>query len=302
MASDSGSRDTARGARDDAPGGVRTRAAAAGADGGGARRHPPRVRARGPAGARRPRGAGALRRAMDDVVAAAGGGGPRADRAAARSVCALGGYGRRTLCLHSDIDLLILFDGTIGRDEERFVNAVLQPLWDLQLVVGHQVRELADFDELETDNPEFLLALLDARPLPATPSCSTACRRRVDAVASERPRPRHRRAARADRAAPRAVQRHPLSARAGRQGRARRPARPRGDPLSAHARRPSGCDGERRAVGRPGARRRGLPAAGALGAARRSGPRRQRPHPRAAGAGRRALGYAGESTRQRVER
>jgi [protein-PII] uridylyltransferase len=80
-------------------------------------------------------------------------------------VCALGGYGRRTLCLHSDIDLMILFEDSIGRDEERFVNAVLQPLWDLQLVVGHQIRELSDFDDLDTGNTEFLLAVLDARPV-----------------------------------------------------------------------------------------------------------------------------------------
>ena len=80
-------------------------------------------------------------------------------------VCALGGYGRRTLCLHSDIDLMILFEESIGREEERFVNAVLQPLWDLQLVVGHQVRELADFNDIDTGNTEFQLAVLDARPL-----------------------------------------------------------------------------------------------------------------------------------------
>ena len=89
----------------------------------------------------------------------------RAQTAAPLVVCALGGYGRRTLCLHSDIDLMILFGTSIGRDEERFVNAVLQPLWDLQLVVGHQVRELSDFDELDSSNTEFLLAVLDARPL-----------------------------------------------------------------------------------------------------------------------------------------
>ena len=46
--------------------------------------------------------------------------------------------------------------------EERFLRGFLHPLWDLHLVVGHQVRELADFERLETDNPEFLLALLDA--------------------------------------------------------------------------------------------------------------------------------------------
>ena len=49
------------------------------------------------------------------------------------AVCALGGYGREALCLYSDIDLLIVFDGPIGATEERFVNAVLQPLWDLRL-------------------------------------------------------------------------------------------------------------------------------------------------------------------------
>jgi [protein-PII] uridylyltransferase len=81
------------------------------------------------------------------------------------AVIALGGYGRRHLCLQSDIDLLVLFGGRIGADEEQFLRKFLNPLWDLGVVVGHQVRELDDFTRLETDNPEFLLALLDARPV-----------------------------------------------------------------------------------------------------------------------------------------
>src|SRR5688572_27705436 len=81
------------------------------------------------------------------------------------AVLALGGYGRRHLCFQSDIDLLVLFGGRIGADEEQFLRKFLHPLWDLGVVVGHQVRELADFNRLETDNPEFLLALLDARPV-----------------------------------------------------------------------------------------------------------------------------------------
>jgi len=81
------------------------------------------------------------------------------------AIVALGGYGRRHLCLHSDIDLLVLFGGGIGSAEERFVHSFLNPLWDLGVVIGHQVREIEDFQLLERDNPEFLLALLDARPV-----------------------------------------------------------------------------------------------------------------------------------------
>jgi len=79
------------------------------------------------------------------------------------ALVALGGYGRRHLCLHSDIDLLLLFGGHIGQAEEKLVRNVLTPLWDLGVTIGHQVRQLDDFHTLEADNPEFLLALIDAR-------------------------------------------------------------------------------------------------------------------------------------------
>jgi [protein-PII] uridylyltransferase len=104
--------------------------------------------------------AGAVDEIVRDLVDAA-----RTQTSMSVAVCALGGYGRGALSLHSDIDLLLLFGGPIGRPEERFVKALLHPLWDLRFTVGHHVRELADFDRLETDNPEFLLALVDLRPL-----------------------------------------------------------------------------------------------------------------------------------------
>jgi [protein-PII] uridylyltransferase len=87
----------------------------------------------------------------------------RAHSSAAMSVCALGGYGRRSLCLHSDIDVLILFEDQMSSGEERFVGALLQPLWDLGLTVGQHVREISDFAEFDLSNAEFLLALLDVR-------------------------------------------------------------------------------------------------------------------------------------------
>jgi [protein-PII] uridylyltransferase len=85
------------------------------------------------------------------------------------AVCALGGYGRRALCLHSDLDILIVFDGSIGAAEERCIKAVFQPLWDLRLSLGQHVRELGDLDTADLSNPEFLLGLLDARLLAGAP-------------------------------------------------------------------------------------------------------------------------------------
>ncbi len=81
------------------------------------------------------------------------------------AVCAVGGYGRKSQFLCSDIDLLMVFGGPIGRPEERFVKALLHPLWDLRFQVGHHVRELEDFNRPDTTNPEFLLSLMDLRPL-----------------------------------------------------------------------------------------------------------------------------------------
>ena len=81
------------------------------------------------------------------------------------AVFALGGYGRRELCLHSDVDILILFAGRIDPPSEKFLQHFLTPLWDLGLTIGHHVREVDEGRSLEEDNPEFLLALTDARPV-----------------------------------------------------------------------------------------------------------------------------------------
>ena len=62
------------------------------------------------------------------------------------AVCALGGYGRRALCLHSDLDLLIVFDGAIGAAEERSSRPCSSRSGIFGLSLGQHVRELADFD------------------------------------------------------------------------------------------------------------------------------------------------------------
>lgn len=85
------------------------------------------------------------------------------------ALLALGGYGREQLCFHSDIDLLVIVDGSIGAAEERCLKAILHPLWDLRFDVGQQVRTLSDFDQVEQGNPEYLVALLDTRFIAGEP-------------------------------------------------------------------------------------------------------------------------------------
>ena len=79
------------------------------------------------------------------------------------ALVAVGGYGRKQMSLYSDVDILIVFDGAVGAAEKRFLKSMLHPLWDLRLDVGHHIRELSDVTTVDTDNPKYLVALLDAR-------------------------------------------------------------------------------------------------------------------------------------------
>ena len=127
--------------------------------------------------------------------------------------------------------------------------------------VGHQVRELDDFRTLEADNPEFLLALLDARPVAG----ARVLFDRFSALFHTPETHAHilTLAPPADRRAARAFQRDALPAGARRQGSARGAARPGGD---AHDRAVDRSAAPSPRPGGPGAvrRRRGLPAAGAI--------------------------------------
>ncbi|QJB56156.1 [protein-PII] uridylyltransferase [Pseudodesulfovibrio sp. zrk46] len=81
------------------------------------------------------------------------------------ALVAVGGYGRGRLCPGSDIDVLLLFKRRIPRAAEAFVKALLFPLWDLNLDLGHGVRTISDCTSLAKKDFQVLASLLDARPL-----------------------------------------------------------------------------------------------------------------------------------------
>jgi [protein-PII] uridylyltransferase len=82
------------------------------------------------------------------------------------AVLAVGGYGRRHLFPHSDVDVLILFESErlLAANKES-VAQFLQTLWDSALRVSHSVRTLAECLEVHEQNTELNVSLLDQRYL-----------------------------------------------------------------------------------------------------------------------------------------
>ncbi|MGD0670284.1 MAG: hypothetical protein ABSB23_22350 [Bryobacteraceae bacterium] len=82
------------------------------------------------------------------------------------ALVAVGGYGRRQLFPHSDIDLLLLFRTTeqaVARKDA--ISAFLQQLWDSGLRMSHSVRTPEECAEVHDQNTELNISLLDQRYL-----------------------------------------------------------------------------------------------------------------------------------------
>lgn len=82
------------------------------------------------------------------------------------ALLATGGYGRGQLFPASDIDLLFLVTSTAQEEGCKLaLRAFSQTLWDAGLRVAATTRSLAECERFDPENPEFTLALLDARPV-----------------------------------------------------------------------------------------------------------------------------------------
>ncbi len=79
------------------------------------------------------------------------------------AIIALGGYGRQEHCIHSDIDLLILFEKIVPPEVEAFLQELLYPLWDGRFEVGYAVRNVNECLEMAFDRFDILTTILDAR-------------------------------------------------------------------------------------------------------------------------------------------
>ncbi|MFF1419484.1 [protein-PII] uridylyltransferase [Streptomyces sp. NPDC058280] len=80
------------------------------------------------------------------------------------ALVAVGGYGRGELSPRSDLDLLLLHDGTSGPGAiAALADRVWYPVWDLGLALDHSVRTPAEARKTAAEDLKVQLGLLDAR-------------------------------------------------------------------------------------------------------------------------------------------
>ena len=77
---------------------------------------------------------------------------------------AVGGYGRKELFPHSDIDLLLLMeDQPESKERKEALSQFLKTIWDAGLRLSHSVRSIAECTELNPQNHELNISILDQR-------------------------------------------------------------------------------------------------------------------------------------------
>ena len=80
------------------------------------------------------------------------------------ALTAVGGYGRGELAPGSDLDILILHDGSNKADDlSQFINGFLYPLWSAGRAVDHSVRTRAQTRDIAAEDIRVALGLLDLR-------------------------------------------------------------------------------------------------------------------------------------------
>jgi [protein-PII] uridylyltransferase len=98
-------------------------------------------------------------------------GGEASTAAGFRHCClvALGGYGRREMAPHSDIDLMVLYRAEAGTVVSDFVKGLLHPLWDAGFQVGHSVRTIQDCIDIGLQDLTVRTSMMEARFLAGSP-------------------------------------------------------------------------------------------------------------------------------------
>jgi [protein-PII] uridylyltransferase len=79
------------------------------------------------------------------------------------ALVALGSYGREQLCVHSDIDLMIVYKEIPGYNTKEMIEKILYILWDTGLKLGHRVHTVDELYEVSKTDITIKTALIESR-------------------------------------------------------------------------------------------------------------------------------------------
>ncbi len=79
------------------------------------------------------------------------------------TLLALGSYGREQLCVHSDIDLMIVYKEIPGYNTQEMIEKILYILWDAGLKLGHRVHEVGEIFEISQTDITIKTSMIESR-------------------------------------------------------------------------------------------------------------------------------------------
>lgn len=96
------------------------------------------------------------------------------------AIVAVGGYGRRELCLHSDVDLLVVCEKNIPPQALDIAQPLFLTLWDQGYDLGHGFRTIRDCLDLAVTDFQVFASLLDVRFIAGDRKVWQALRQKLD--------------------------------------------------------------------------------------------------------------------------
>ena len=107
------------------------------------------------------------------------------------AIAAVGGFGRGELSPGSDLDIVIIHNGSIAEKElSDLVNKILYPLWDKNVKIDHSVRTRSEMRDAADSDLKVALGLLDIRLVCGNPDLVVAVQ--ADALESWRKKSKSR--------------------------------------------------------------------------------------------------------------
>ncbi len=85
------------------------------------------------------------------------------------AIVALGSYGREQLCVHSDIDLLIVYEDIDGFNTELIIEKLFYLALDAGLKLGHRVHETSDLFKASNEDITIRTSLMESRLVSGSP-------------------------------------------------------------------------------------------------------------------------------------